>query len=76
MTKTRNDFTIKPYKRQSDPDTPFWEVTAGGTTYAVCKSEQAAIALADALNIDPYHLERGQTRADRAANDKATTKIA
>ena len=45
-----------------------WKVKTGGRRgdiVAICRTPEAAQDMADKLNRDPWHLDRGQTRADR-----------
>jgi hypothetical protein len=45
-----------------------WRVKTGGKrgdTVAICRTPEAAESMAAKLNQDPWHLDRGQTRADR-----------
>ena len=45
-----------------------WKVKTGGRrgdVVAICRTPEAAQEMAAKLNQDPWHLDRGQTRADR-----------
>jgi hypothetical protein len=66
MTKTRNDFRV--YEEETTLKKPIWRVRSGGhrgDCVSSCNSLSEATVLAKNLNIDPYFLERGQTRNDR-----------
>jgi hypothetical protein len=65
----RTDFKV--YKETTRMGGTSWRVRSGGPTGDVttnCKSLEAAEKLADQLNLDPWFLDRGNTRADRAKN--------
>ena len=67
---TRTDFTIRPNTQsQRENYMELWDVIVGSSDHVItCNGQIAAQKIADQLNIDPYYLDRGQTKADRAAN--------
>ena len=67
--KQRNDFKV--YEETTTIGETVWRVRAGGCKGQVtttCRSKEQADESARLLNIDPYHFERGYTRADRVAS--------
>lgn len=67
LTSKRNDFKVTPHTDLHSNKR--WKIMIGSTeTATICHTEQEAIELANKLNIDPWHLERGQTRAERIAS--------
>ena len=73
MKPPRNDFKIRPNRQTQRKQTDLWDVVSGGGRDLVttARSEQAAQDIADLLNVDPYALDRGQTRKDRASGSPA-----
>jgi len=68
----RTDFKVKPHKDLRG--NARWKVTIGGTeTVTICHTEQHANELAKNLNLDPWYLDRGQTRAERVASYNTTS---
>jgi len=66
MTKIRNDFRV--FEEVTTRGKTMWRVRSGGKggdCVSSCNSLSEATVLAKNLNIDPYFLERGQTRNDR-----------
>ena len=62
--KNRNDFRVNEKTR---PDgTIIWEIRYAQMPWTNCRDYESAVELARKLNLDPYHLGRGQTQADRA----------
>jgi|GEM_PF-2070718 len=61
----RNDFTILETNRTTGQK--IWQIILGGKAITVCVTEKQAVDLAKNLNLDPYFLNRGQTRSDVAA---------
>jgi len=60
----RNDYRVVKTTRRTGEQV--WKVTVGGTeTVSTCTSIEQAQALAKNLNLDPWFLDRGNTRADR-----------
>lgn len=72
MKRKCNDFTITPNKQSERIQKDLWSVVCGGehitTTVGKLKAQQTA----DALNLDWAALERGETRAARAAGRTST----
>lgn len=65
----RTDFRV--YKETNRMGNMVWRVRSGGSKGDVttnCNSLEAAEKLADQLNLDPWFMDRGNTRADRAKN--------
>ena len=62
MKKRRKDFTIRPNNQTQRTQVDLWDVVAGRELILTAQSEAEAQAVADALNIDPWFLDRGQTR--------------
>lgn len=65
----RTDFKV--YEEKNRMGDMVWRVRSGGSKGDVttnCKSLEAAEKLAHQLNLDPWFLDRGNTRADRARN--------
>tara|TARA_B100000780_G_scaffold218265_1_gene157429 strand:+ start:205 stop:456 length:252 start_codon:yes stop_codon:yes gene_type:complete len=61
----RNDYRVVETTRR-ETGKPIWKITVGGDiNVTTCNTLAEATALAKNLNLDPYYLERGQTRADR-----------
>ena len=70
----RTDFKVIPHKDLRG--NARWKVMIGGTeTVTICHTEQQANELAKNLNLDPWYLDRNQTRADRIASYNETYKI-
>lgn len=68
MTKIRNDFYVFEETRRTGETV--WRVRIGGkrgTGITTCQTQEKADEIARQLNIDPWFLDRGNTRADRAA---------
>jgi hypothetical protein len=75
MSKIRNDFKVYPYTASAKPLLEQWQIKTGRTdVYLTSRSREQAEQLAAALNIDPYHLERGNTQQDRANGQAPITK--
>lgn len=58
----------KVYADQNVKGEAIWKVRTGGKrgdVVTICRTPEAAKEIADKLNIDPWHLDRGYTRADR-----------
>tara|TARA_B110000503_G_scaffold139136_1_gene226826 strand:+ start:65 stop:280 length:216 start_codon:yes stop_codon:yes gene_type:complete len=65
MAKVRKDFIVDEYiNKQGELR---WRVISGGTVVTICRALKEAQELVTNLNIDPWFLDRGFTRADRAA---------
>lgn len=62
MKKHRKDFTIRPNTQTNRPQVDLWDVIVGRELVTTAQSEAEAQAIADALNVDPWFLDRGQTR--------------
>lgn len=58
----RNDFTVVETTRRTGEQV--WKVLVGGDTIATCNDLKKAQQLAENLNLDPWFLDRGNTRAD------------
>ena len=65
MAKVRKDFTVNEYVNKQGETR--WQVISGGTVVTVCRALKEAQEIATNLNIDPWFLDRGNTRADRVA---------
>ena len=69
MKKTaRNDFRV--YEEVTITGKTLWCIRSGGNSgdvTTICKTEQEAIEIARQLNLDPWFLNRGDTRAIRNA---------
>jgi len=66
MTKIRNDFRV--FEEVTTQGKTMWRVRSGGKRgdcVSSCNSLSEATELAKNLNIDPWFLDRGQTRNDR-----------
>jgi hypothetical protein len=58
----------KVYEDYNVKGDQIWKVKTGGRrgdVVTICRTPEAAQEMADKLNRDPWHLDRGQTRADR-----------
>lgn len=67
MKRKRNDFTIKPNTQSERVQTDLWNVVvANKERITTVQGKEKAQRIADALNLDPYFLDRGQTFSDRA----------
>jgi hypothetical protein len=66
--KKTNDFTVLETKRSSTRGEKIWQIILGGKAITTCVTKKQAVDLAEKLNLDPYFLNRGQTRADIIAN--------
>lgn len=67
MKAPRSDFTVRPNRQNQRSQLDLWDVIlAHATLVTTTTNEQDAQDIADALNIDPYFLDRGKTSADRA----------
>ena len=65
MAKVRKDFTVNEYVNKQGETR--WQVICGGSVVTVCRALKESQELATNLNIDPWFLDRGHTRADRIA---------
>ena len=68
MTKIRNDFRV--FEEVTTLGKTLWRIKIGGKrgeAITSCTSLESANELAKNLNIDPYYLERSQTRIERNA---------
>jgi hypothetical protein len=68
MTKVRNDFKV--YEEVTITGTTLWRIRSGGRRGDVatnCTSLEQANKVARELNLDPWYLSRGATRAERNA---------
>ena len=65
MAKIRNDFKVQPNTQNNRTQEDLWDVVVGGKRFTTTTGKENAEKLATALNEDPWHMERGQTRADR-----------
>jgi hypothetical protein len=72
MKRKCNDFTITPNTQSERVQTNLWNVMVGGKRYTTVVGQEKAQRTADALNLDPNALERGETRAARAAGQTST----
>jgi hypothetical protein len=66
MNKSRNDFTV--YEENNKQGQTIWRIRSGGRKGDVatnCTSEVEAMRIAHGLNLDPWYLSRGDTRAER-----------
>jgi hypothetical protein len=64
--KKRNDFRV--FMEVTTKGKTLWRIRSGGKTGDIitnCNSENQANEIAQQLNLDPWFLVRGQTRADR-----------
>ena len=64
MKKRRKDFTIRPNNQPQRTQVDLWDVVAGRELITTVQGQAQAQAVADALNVDPWFLDRGQTRFD------------
>jgi hypothetical protein len=58
----------KVYEDYNVKGDQIWKVKTGGRrgdVVTICRTPEAAQEMADKLNRDPWHLDRGHTRADR-----------
>jgi len=68
VNKQHQDYTIRPNTQYNREHKGLWDVVSGGSTLVTtCRSEAIAQATANLLQHDPWFLDRGQTRADRAS---------
>jgi hypothetical protein len=66
MAKVTNDFRVSEWTTIRGQQR--WRVLVGGTdVVTVCHTLKDAQNIAKNLNIDPWFLDRGNTRADRVA---------
>jgi hypothetical protein len=68
VTKTRNDFRV--YEEVTTVGKQVWRIRSGGRRGDVtttCNSLAEATEMASQLNLDPWFLNRGDTRAARNA---------
>lgn len=61
----RTDFKIHQNRQMERKQTDLWDVRQAGVKVTTIQGELAAQAMCDNLNIDPYYLDRNQTRFDR-----------
>lgn len=74
MKRKCNDFTITPNTQSERVQTNLWNVMCGGKRITTTVGKLKAQDTADALNLDWAALERGETRAARAAGQTSTLK--
>jgi len=70
VKKAHNDFRVQEEKRRTGETV--WRVRSGfnyGHPITTCQTQEKAEEIARQLNIDPWYLDRGNTRADRAARN-------
>lgn len=60
----RKDHTIRPNTQDERSQTDLWDVWCAGELIATQVGEAAAQEMADRLNLDPFAMDRGQTRLD------------
>lgn len=68
VNKMRNDFKV--YEEKDKSGAAIWRIRTGGTKGDVatnCRSLEEATEIARQLNLDPWFLSRGDTRAERNA---------
>ena len=68
VTKMRNDFKV--YEETDRNGAVIWRIRSGGRRGDIatnCTSEAKATEVARQLNLDPWFLSRGDTRAERNA---------
>jgi|TARA_B110000914_G_C15087862_1_gene275924 hypothetical protein len=66
MAKVKNDYTVSEWHNVKGEQR--WRVlVGGGDVVTVCHSLEKAQHIAKNMNIDPWFLDRGNTRADRVA---------
>jgi len=66
VTKTRTDFRV--YEEVTTLGKTLWRIRIGGRKgdmVTSCNSVEQAAEVARQLNLDPWYLDRGNTRADR-----------
>jgi|TARA_B110000285_G_scaffold70750_1_gene81430 hypothetical protein len=65
MAKVRTDYSV--VEATNTRGEARWKVLlAREILISTCRTPEHALSMATALNLDPYYLMRGQTRADRA----------
>lgn len=74
MKRKCNDFTIAPNTQTERVQEDLWVVLCAGERITTTVGKQKAQKTADALNLDWAALERGETRAARAAGQTSTLK--
>ena len=62
QTNKRNDYKVIETTRRTGEQV--WKVTVGGDPITTCTTFEQAEQLAKNLNLDPWFLDRGNTRAD------------
>lgn len=68
VNKMRNDFKV--YEEVTTTGKTLWRIRTGGRRGDIttnCNTEAEAIEVARRLNLDPWYLSRGDTRAERNA---------
>jgi len=68
VTKVRNDYRV--YEETTQTGKTIWRIRIGGkkgTAITTCQTQEKADEVSRQLNIDPWYLDRGNTRADRNA---------
>ena len=65
MKRARNDFKVVPNNQKNRSQDDLWDVVAGGELILTAQGRDNAEAQAVLLNMDPWHLDRGQTRFER-----------
>lgn len=59
MARARKDFTIRKNRQTQRIQKDLWDVIVGGSSVVtVAHSEEKAQIIADALNVDPYVIDR------------------
>jgi|TARA_R110000796_G_scaffold227696_2_gene344478 hypothetical protein len=66
MAKVRNDYTVAEHIDRKGR-TVYKVLIARSEVISTCRTLEAAQEMASRLNIDPWALDRGNTRADRLA---------
>ena len=61
----RSDYRVIETTRQNGKQV--WKVIVGGESVTTCNTQERADYLAKNLNLDPWFLDRGNTRADMLA---------
>ena len=72
MTKKRNDYKVYDYRSSAYPELAQWQIRIGesdrlAVVVSTFRDYDKAVETARQLNIDPWFLDRGNTRADRAS---------
>lgn len=74
MKFRHKDFKAVPNKQRDRKQTDLWDVVSGGEVVITISGQAAAQEVVNKLNVDPWHLNRGQTRFERTGTQRSVAR--